>query len=106
MRSWHRFSFMSSSDCQAPPSIEPSTPRTPCSATEKVCSSTSARHQRGWTMGGMAGALGVVLEKRGHYRLGEAGAAPTSHDIARSVRIALAACGAAILLFLLIGRVI
>jgi adenosylcobinamide-phosphate synthase len=81
----------------------------------RVCSAlvTAFREHRrtaspnaGWTMAAMAGALGVVLEKRGHYRLGEAGAAPTSHDIARSVRIALAACGAAILLFLLIGRVI
>ena len=33
----------------------------------------------GWTMSGMAGALGVALEKVGHYRLGDATRRNASH---------------------------
>ena len=38
----------------------------------------------GWPMSAMAGALGVVLEKEGHYRLGENGRPPNASDIARA----------------------
>jgi adenosylcobinamide-phosphate synthase len=53
-------------------------------------------HQRtpspngGWTMAAMAGALGVRLEKRGYYVLGE-GRQPAATDIARSQRIVVVA---------------
>ncbi len=66
----------------------------------------TASPNAGWTMAAMAGALGVVLEKRGDYRLGEGGARPASHDITRSVRIALAACGSAVVLSLVMCRLI
>jgi adenosylcobinamide-phosphate synthase len=41
----------------------------------------------GWTMAAMAGALGVTLEKRAHYRLGR-GPAPDPEAIDRAMRIA------------------
>lgn len=41
----------------------------------------------GWPMSAMAGALGVVLEKEGHYRLGENGRPPNASDIARAEEI-------------------
>ncbi|HEY3064259.1 MAG TPA: adenosylcobinamide-phosphate synthase CbiB [Methylomirabilota bacterium] len=44
----------------------------------------------GWTMAAMAGALGVTLEKRGAYRLGE-GPGPAPADIGRAVRVVAAA---------------
>ena len=44
----------------------------------------------GWTMAAMAGALGVRLEKRGHYRLGE-GPAPGAAAGCRALRIAAGA---------------
>ena len=40
----------------------------------------------GWTMSGMAGALGVALEKTGHYRLGDATRPVEPQDISRAVQ--------------------
>ncbi len=40
----------------------------------------------GWTMSAMAGALGVALEKTGHYRLGDATRAIEPEDISRAVQ--------------------
>ena len=45
----------------------------------------------GHLMSAMAGALGVVLEKRGEYRLNKRGRAPEVADIRRAVRLADAA---------------
>ncbi len=56
-----------------------------------------AQHQRtaspnaGWTMSAMAGALGVTLEKVGHYRLEGGAEVPTAVTIGRAVSIARAA---------------
>ncbi len=50
----------------------------------------TASPNAGWTMAAMAGALGVVLEKPGAYRLGE-GALPVAADIERSLRVLAAA---------------
>lgn len=54
----------------------------------------TASPNAGWPMAAMAGALGVGLEKAGHYRLG-AGRAPTARDVVRSVRVMTA--GAAVI---------
>lgn len=52
----------------------------------------TASPNAGWTMAAMAGALGVALEKIGHYILGE-GKLPCALDIGRSVRVmTVAAC--------------
>jgi adenosylcobinamide-phosphate synthase len=40
----------------------------------------------GWTMSGMAGALGVELEKVGHYRLGDATRPLEPRDISRTIQ--------------------
>ncbi len=40
----------------------------------------------GWTISGMAGALGVELEKEGHYRLGDSARPLESADITRAVQ--------------------
>ncbi len=40
----------------------------------------------GWTMSGMAGALGVSLEKTGHYQLGDATRSIETADITRAVQ--------------------
>ena len=40
----------------------------------------------GWTMSGMAGALGVQLEKVGHYRLGDATRSLEPQDISRAIQ--------------------
>ncbi len=40
----------------------------------------------GWAMSGMAGALGVELEKAGHYRLGDNTRPVEVHDITQAVR--------------------
>ena len=50
----------------------------------------TASPNAGWTMSAMAGALGVLLEKPGAYRLG-AGALPAAGDIERSVKVMSAA---------------
>lgn len=42
----------------------------------------------GWTIGGMAGVLGVALEKSSHYRIGDGLHDPTAAHIGTSVRIA------------------
>ena len=59
------------------------------------CHRTSSPNA-GWTMSAMAGALGVVLEKPGAYRIG-AGELPLAGDIERSVRV----LGAAVVVSLL-----
>ena len=46
----------------------------------------TASPNAGWTMSGMAGALGVELEKAGHYRLGDATRPLEPADITRAVR--------------------
>jgi adenosylcobinamide-phosphate synthase len=50
----------------------------------------TASPNAGWPMSAMAGALGVRLEKVGHYALGEGGA-PAADAIARSLRVMCAA---------------
>ncbi|MEW6269248.1 MAG: cobalamin biosynthesis protein [Thermodesulfobacteriota bacterium] len=52
----------------------------------------------GWPMAAMAGALGVALEKAGHYRLGDAREPVTVATIAEAWRLTLAASAAAALL--------
>ncbi len=60
----------------------------------------------GWTIGGMAGVLGVVLEKTSHYRIGEGLREPNAEDIGTSVRVAyaVAGLGAAIAIVLIAVR--
>ena len=48
--------------------------------------SRTASPNAGWTMSGMAGALGVELEKEGHYRLGDATRPLEPADITRAVQ--------------------
>src|SRR5499425_327275 len=55
----------------------------------------TASPNAGQTMAAMAGALGVTLEKRAHYRLG-AGAPPDAMAIDRGVRVFAAAAGLAL----------
>ena len=55
----------------------------------------TASPNAGQTMAAMAGALGVTLEKRGHYRLG-GGAPPDVAAIDRAVRVFAAAAGASL----------
>jgi len=50
----------------------------------------TASPNAGWTMAAMAGALGVVLEKPGAYRLGS-GRAPESRDIIRAIGVSMTA---------------
>jgi adenosylcobinamide-phosphate synthase len=50
----------------------------------------TASPNAGWTMAAMAGALGVLLEKPGAYRLG-AGELPVVGDVDRSLRVLAAA---------------
>ena len=54
----------------------------------------------GWTMSGMAGALGVELEKADHYRLGDAARKVEPEDITRTVRTMYVVAGAGLLLAL------
>ena len=54
----------------------------------------------GWTMSGMAGALGVELEKADHYRLGDARRQVEPEDITRTVRTMYVVAGAGLLLAL------
>ncbi len=46
----------------------------------------TASPNAGWTMSGMAGALGVELQKEGHYRLGDAARPLEPADISRAVQ--------------------
>ena len=47
----------------------------------------TASPNAGWTIGAMSGLLGVVLEKPGHYRIGEGCREPDASDIGASVRL-------------------
>ncbi len=60
----------------------------------------------GWTIGGMAGVLGVVLEKTSYYRIGDRLEDPNAEDIGAAVRIAwtVAALGTVSALWLLVVR--
>jgi len=49
----------------------------------------TASPNAGWPMAAMAGALGVRLEKHGHYRLNAPARAPKARDIRRARRIVL-----------------
>jgi adenosylcobinamide-phosphate synthase len=63
----------------------------------------TASPNAGQTMSAMAGALGVTLEKRGHYRLGD-GPAPDVAVIDRAVGVFAAAAGVALVAALLLLR--
>ncbi len=56
----------------------------------------TASPNAGRTMAAMAGALGVALEKPGHYRLGE-GPLPAAADVDRALRVAGAAAALSLL---------
>ena len=62
----------------------------------------------GWPIGAMAGALGVEVEKTGHYKLGPEGKRPAASDISRANRLfagaALVAIGIAAGLIIAKGR--
>jgi len=62
--------------------------------------SRTASPNAGWTMAAMAGGLGVVLEKRGAYRLGR-GRLPGPADITSAVRIMV--LGAAVVIVAIIA---
>ena len=64
----------------------------------------TASPNAGWTMAGMAGALGVELAKEGHYRLGDSTRPLEPKDITRSVQSMyfIAGLGIAITLVLLL----
>lgn len=47
--------------------------------------SRTASPNAGWTMSAAAGALGVTLEKQGHYRLGDARDLPSTEHISRAI---------------------
>lgn len=49
----------------------------------------TASPNAGWTIGAMAGVLGVALEKAGHYRIGDGLDEPGPSHIGASVRVAL-----------------
>lgn len=57
----------------------------------------TASPNAGWTMSAMAGALGVLLEKPGAYRLG-AGDLPSAADIGRSLKMLGVAVGVSLVL--------
>ena len=56
-------------------------------------------------MAATAGALGVTLEKRGHYRLGD-GPPPDVAAIDRAVRVFAAAAGVSLVAALILLRVV
>lgn len=62
----------------------------------------------GWAMSGMAGALGVELDKAGHYRLGDSNRPIVPHDITQAIRsmYAVALLGLAAALALTYARTI
>ena len=51
----------------------------------------------GWTMSSMAGALGVTLEKSGHYRLGDSTRNIEPQDISRVVHSLYLVAGLALI---------
>jgi adenosylcobinamide-phosphate synthase len=53
----------------------------------------TASPNAGWPMSAMAGALGVELEKVGHYCLGAPGASPTPATIRQSIQLVAVALG-------------
>ena len=53
-------------------------------------------------MAAMAGALGVELEKAGHYRLGDGLGAPRVADIGKAVRIMMGAALVSVALVILL----
>lgn len=52
----------------------------------------------GWTMSGMAGALGVALEKGGHYRLGDNTRPLETQDISRAIQTMYLVAGLGLLI--------
>jgi cobalamin biosynthesis protein CobD/CbiB len=58
-------------------------------------------------MSGMAGALGVELEKTGHYRLGDRTRSVEPHDITQAIRsmYVVAFLGLAVALAVAYGRI-
>jgi len=66
---------------------------------------STASPNAGQSMAAMAGALGVTLEKRGHYRLGD-GPAPDVAVIDRAVGVFSAAAGVALVAALLLLRAV
>ncbi len=60
--------------------------------------SRTASPNAGWTMSGMAGALGVELEKEGHYRLGDPTRPLESADISRAVQAMYLVAGLGLLI--------
>lgn len=64
--------------------------------------SRTASPNAGWTMSGMAGALGVELVKEGHYRLGDATRPLEALDIARAVNTMYLVAGLGLLVALLV----
>lgn len=60
--------------------------------------SRTASPNAGWTMSCMAGALGVALEKEGHYRLGDANRPLEAADITRAVDSMYFIAGAGVLI--------
>ena len=57
----------------------------------------TASPNAGWPMSALAGALGVQLEKAGHYRLGDGFRLPRTEDIWRAERIVGGALGIGLL---------
>ena len=47
----------------------------------------TASPNAGWTMSAMAGLLGTVLEKPGHYSLGKSMREPKAEDIGTAIRV-------------------
>ena len=64
---------------------------------------STASPNAGQTMAAMAGALGVTLEKRGHYRLGD-GPPPDVAAVDRAVGVFAAAAGVALVAGLVLLR--
>ena len=60
----------------------------------------TASPNAGWTMSGMAGALGVELEKEGHYRLGDPTRSLEGADITRAVQSMYLVAGLGLLIAL------